>query len=122
MSDDNNKQPPVRLEVPYFMHEPQQHLRSIKWCDGHWADLMFALKDRGMANMIAPNPEELNAKFVRGEADPCWEACNLVNVGALEIFGPNKVCEENNGCPVCAFANITQHAADLMAMKFLEAH
>ena len=112
----------IKLDVPYFMQEPQQHLRAIKWCDGHWAQLMFALKDRGLEDQIAPDADALNEKFLRGELDPCWEACNMINMGALEIFGPDKIIEENDGCPVCAFANIIQHAADLMAQKYGSAH
>ena len=116
------EQPPIKLDVPYFMHEPHQHLRSIKWCEGHWAELMFSLKDRGLSDQIAPDAATLNAKFVQGVMDPAWEACNMINVGALQIFGVPKVLDENSGCPVCAFVNITQHVADLMAMKFLEPH
>ena len=111
-----------KLDVPYFMHKPHEHMRAIKWCDGHWTELMTALRSRGLGDQIAPDAETLNAKFVRGELDPCWEACNMVNIGALEIFGPEKILNENNGCPVCAFANMTQHAADVVAMKQGSAH
>lgn len=118
-----DEQPPsIKLDVPYFMHEPQQHLKAIKWCDGHWAELMFALKDRGLEDQIAGDAEELNQKFVRGELDPCWEACNMINMGALEIFGVDRILGENNGCPVCSFANITPHIADLMARKYGTSH
>lgn len=113
---------PIQLDVPYFMHEPQRHLRSVKWCQDHWGELMFALKDRGLGDQIATDAAELNAKFMRREMDPCWEACNMINIGAFEIFGVNKVLDEFKGCPVCAFASITQHVADLMAMKFMEPH
>ena len=115
-----SKQPPLRLDVPNTIRTPHEVKGSVRWCGGHWADLMFALKSRGLDHLIAGSGEELTAKMQRGEQDPCWEACNLVNIGALEIFGPQKILEENNGCPVCTFANITQHAADLMAQKFLE--
>lgn len=119
---DDNQPPGIKLDVPYFMHEPVEHLRAIKWCDGHWAELMFALRDRGLEDQISPDAETLNQKFVRGELDPCWEACNMINMGALEIFGPNRIIEENNGCPVCSFANITPHIADLMARKYGTSH
>lgn len=115
---DNNQPPNVKLDIPYFMHEPVEHLQCIKWCEGHWAELMFALKDRGLEEQIAEGNEELNAKFAAGEMDPCWEACNMINMGALEIFGPDRIIKENNGCPVCSFANITPHVADLMARKY----
>ena len=115
-------EPPVKLDIPYFVHEPVEHLRAIKWCEGHWAELMFALKDRGLEDQIAPDAETLTAKFVSGDLDPCWEGSNMINMGALEIFGPGKVVEENNGCPVCAFANIVQHVADLMAAKYGSSH
>jgi hypothetical protein len=108
----------IKLDVPYFMHEPVQHLKAIKWCDGHWAELMFALRERGLGDQIAEDTEALNEKFVRGELDPCWEGCNMINMGALEIFGPDKIIEENAGCPVCAFANIVRHVGDLMARKY----
>ena len=115
-------EPPVKLDVPYFMQEPQQHLRAIKWCDGHWADLMFALKDRGLDDQIAATAEELNDKFINGELDPCWEACNMINMGGLECFGPNKLIEEYGGCPVCAFSNIVDHVCDRMAQKHGSSH
>lgn len=97
--------------------EPQKAPRSIKWCTGHWAELMHALNERGLGGKIAPSSEELNQKLIQGIPDPCWDACTMINVGAFEIFGPEKVLEENNGCPVCAFSNIVQHAADVMAIQ-----
>lgn len=118
----DEKQPPIKLDVPYFVHEPVDHLRAIKWCEGHWAELIFALKDRGLEKQIAEDAEALNQKFMRGELDPCWEACNMINMGALECFGPDKVIEEHNGCPVCAFTNMITHISDLMALKYGSAH
>lgn len=112
----------IKLDIPYFMHEPVEHLKAIKWCDGHWAELMFALKERGLEDQIAEDAETLNQKFVRGELDPCWEGSNMINMGALEIFGPDRIIEENDGCPVCAFANIVPHVGDLMARKYGSAH
>ena len=79
---------------------------------------MFALKDRGLEKHIAADAEELNAKFRDGKLDPCWEASNTINVGALEIFGPDRIIEENNGCPVCAFANIIEYMSDAMSRKY----
>lgn len=108
----------ILLDVPTMEVPEGCDLKRIRWCDGHWADLMFALKDRGLEDQIAETSEELNAKFAAGDLDPCWEACNMINMGALEIFGPDRVIEENAGCPVCAFANIVQHAADLMHTKY----
>lgn len=98
--------------------EALAQLRTIRWCDGHWAELMFTLRDRGLEDQIAADADELNAKFQTGELDPCWEGSNIINVGALEIFGPEKIVEENAGCPVCAFANIVRHVGDLMARKY----
>ena len=69
------EQPPVKLDIPYFVHEPTEHLRS-----------------------------------------------NMINMGALECFGPDKVIGENAGCPVCAFANMVQHICDLMAAKYGSSH
>ena len=108
----------ILLDVPAMSLPESGDLKRIAWCAGHWAELMLALKDRGLDDQIAETPEELNAKFAAGELDPCWEACNMLNMGALEIFGPDRVVEENAGCPVCAFANIVQHAADLMHGKY----
>ena len=110
------------LDVPIMELPESCDLKRIKWCEGHWAELMFALKDRGLDDQIAATAEELNAKFVNGDLDPCWEACNMINLGALEIFGPDKITEENAGCPVCAFANIVQHAGDLMHAKYGSTH
>jgi hypothetical protein len=109
----------VMLDVPTDIEIPEAGvLRQIRWCEGHWAELLNALRDRGLQEQIAGSIEELNEKFREGDLDPCWEACNMINMGALEIFGPDRVVEENAGCPVCAFANITQHAADLMHGKY----
>ena len=115
-------QPPVKLDVPYFLHDPVEHMRAIKWCEGHWTELITALRSRGLESQIAESAEALNQKFLKGELDPCWEATNMINMGALEIFGPDKIIEENDGCPVCAFANIIQHVGDLMAQKYGSAH
>ncbi len=115
-------QPPIKLDVPYFIHQPQKHLRAIKWCETHWAELMFALRDRGLSNHIAPDAKTLNEKFARGEMDPCWEACNMVNIGAFECFGAPKIIDDNGGCPVCAFANIIQHVTGIVALKYGEVH
>lgn len=108
----------ILLDIPTTVLPEGSDLKRIKWCDGHWSELMFALKDRGIDDQIAETAEQLNAKFAAGELDPCWEACNMINMGALEIFGPDKIVEENAGCPVCAFANIVQHAGDLMHAKY----
>lgn len=90
----------ILLDLPATTLPETSELRSIKWCDGHWSELMFALKDRGIDDQIAETAEQLNAKFASGELDPCWEAANMINMGALEIFGPDKIVEENAGCPV----------------------
>ena len=96
---------------------PQEEPLRIKWCDGHWADLIFALKDRGLGEEIAETPEELNESLINGKGDPCWDAASYINMGAVEIFGAEKVVKQYGGCPVCAFANIVQHAADIAKNK-----
>ena len=106
------------VEVITAEPEEIQELRAIQWCDGHWAELMFTLRDRGLGDQIAEDADELNQKFVEGKLDPCWEGSNIINMGALEIFGPDKIVGENNGCPVCAFANIVRQVGDLMACKY----
>ncbi|KPL28068.1 MAG: hypothetical protein AMJ72_05340 [Acidithiobacillales bacterium SM1_46] len=109
----------VILDVPTDIEVPEAAtLKRIHWCDGHWAELLKALRERGLEDQISGSAEELNAKFIAGDLDPCWEACNMLNMGALEIFGPERVIDENAGCPVCAFANIIQHAADIMHGKY----
>ncbi len=104
--------------------EPESfgQMKAIKWCAGHWAELMFSLAEHGLDDQIAQDAEELTQKFVQGKLDPCWEACNMINMGALEIFGPDRIIEENAGCPVCAFANIVPHVGDLMARKYGTSH
>ncbi len=111
--------PNVTIDTPQIIvTEPVNNQRVIKWCDGHWSEMMFALRDRGLGADIAQDADALNEKFMKGESDPCWDAAQRVNMGAFDIFGPDKIVKENNGCPVCAFANIVQHAADLTAIHY----
>lgn len=117
-----DKPEPLTLEIPYFVGNPPTSLRAITWCPGHWAELMFALRDRGLGGQIAPNAEALNRKFIRGESDPCWEACNSINVGALEIFGPDRILNDHKGCPVCAFTQMINFIADGVMMRFGSKH
>jgi len=112
----------VKLDIPFAMGVKLEQAPTIQWCDGHWAEYMFALKDRGLEDQIAGDAEELNAKFISGDMDPCWEGMNMINLGALECFGPDKILDENAGCPVCAFANIIRHVGDLMATKYGSTH
>ena len=113
----------ITLDIPTrITPEEVSRVRTIKWCEGHWAELMFALKDRGLGDQIAGSPEELNEKLIQGAGDPCWDACNMINMGAMDIFGVDKIIGENNGCPVCTFANMVQHAADIVAQKFGSIH
>ncbi len=110
--------------VDTICSEPESfgQMKAIKWCEGHWAELMFSLREHGLEDQIAEDAEALTQKFVQGKLDPCWEACNMINMGALEIFGPDRIIEENAGCPVCAFANIVPHVGDLMARKYGTSH
>ena len=86
----------ITLDLPtQLIPEEVPQARMIKWCEGHWAELMFALKDRGLADQIAQSHEELNEKLIQGAGDPCWDACNMVNMGAMEIFGADKIVTEN---------------------------
>ena len=57
-------QPPVKLDVPYFLHDPVEHMRAIKWCEGHWTELITALRSRGLESQIAESAEALNQKFL----------------------------------------------------------
>lgn len=111
--------PNVTIDTPQIIvPETIKHERVIKWCAGHWSEMMFALRDRGLGADIAQDADALNEKFMKGESDPCWDATQRINMGAFDIFGPDKIVTENNGCPVCAFANIVQHAADLTAINY----
>lgn len=114
---------PVNIEIPQPPLDPAiEGTHPIQWCEGHWAELLTALRARGLDDLISGSPEELTQKLAAGEMDPCWEACNLINMGALECFGPETVVGANAGCPVCAFANIVQHMSDLMAVKYRRAN
>ena len=110
------------VDVSSVEPEEVEHLKAIKWCDGHWAEMIFSLRERGLEDQIAEDADELTQKFIRGELDPCWEGSNMINMGALEIFGPDRIIEENAGCPVCAFANIIPHVSDLMVRKYGTSH
>ena len=48
--------------------------------------------------------------------------CSMINVGAFEIFGAEKIINEYDGCPACAFAHMAEHAADLVTQKFGSTH
>lgn len=96
---------------------PEEPQRKITWCQGHWAELYRAFETRGFADQISQSQEELDGKFQRGEMDPLWEACQMVNVGAIELFGIDFIVEENAGCPLCAFANMAQYVADVVTSK-----
>jgi len=109
----------INIDIPQPPLDPAiDGTHAISWCDGHWRELLGALRERGLDDLISVTVEELNQKLSAGEMDPCWEACNLINMGALECFGPDAVVGANSGCPVCAFANIIQHMSDVMAMKY----
>lgn len=112
----------IKIDVPVIETEPLEHLRTIHWCEGHWAELVTSLRERGLEDQISQDAEELNQKFAEGKLDPCWEATNTINMGALEIFGPEKIVDENAGCPVCAFANMIRHVSDLVALRHGSSH
>ena len=57
-------QPPVKLDVPYFLHDPVEHMRAIKWCEGHWTELITALRSRGLESQIAESAEAI--RYGRG--------------------------------------------------------
>lgn len=101
-------------ETPPELPTPQN---TITWCKGHWAQLMFALQDRGLSSQISDSDEALTAKFIAGERDPCYEAFNRINVAALEVFGIDKIINQFHGCPACAFANIIDHVADIVRIE-----
>ena len=121
MTDEQH--PMVKLDIPYFMEgdaTPQPSIRAIEWCESHWGKLLSGLHARGLGRLISGSAEELTEKLQMGDTDPCWEACNMVNMAAMQIFGPNKIIDEHGGCPACAFTHVTDHVADIMARQFLE--
>lgn len=101
---------------------PEVPNAQIKWCDGHWANLMFALKDQGLDQFVSPNKEILGQRLAEGLGDPCWQAFTNVNMAALQVFGPQKITERFHGCPVCAFSAIAEHAAESIAPSYLRKH
>ena len=117
-----DKSPTIHLNLQEYQAPTEYRPGIIKWCEKHWAHLMFALKDRGMDGLIAEDDEALSRKLAQGEGDPCWEAFTAVNVGAMSIFGPEKIIEEYGGCPCCAFADMAVHAADLVTLRYKEPH
>ena len=112
----------LQIDIPYFVDEPQRHVHVIKWCPKHWADLMHALNERGFGNQIAPDADALTEKFLLGEYDPCWDACNRINTGAMQLFGPQKVSQEHKGCPICAFNHIVDHVTDMIVIEHGSSH
>lgn len=117
-----NKSPTIHFDVPEYMPITEYRQGVIKWCDMHWADLMFALKDRGLGEFIAPDDETLSRKLASGEGDPCWEVFTNVNISAMNVFGAAKIVDGYGGCSACAFAKIAEHAADLVTPKYKEPH
>ena len=116
------KQTPIVLDLNDESRHTTQRPQLLKWCDGHWASLMESLRTRGLDEHISKTQDELNERLARGDMDPCFEAFSIVNTGAFQIFGAEKVVKGNNGCPACAFANIVDHAADLMLTKHGDPH
>lgn len=112
----------IQIDVPEHVPITEYRRETIKWCQDHWSELMYALQDRGLGDEIAQSDEVLNAKLAEGKGDPCWDAFSAVNVGAMQIFGPAKIVEEYGGCPACAFKNVVQHAADLVTPKYRSPH
>lgn len=113
---------PILLDLTTPLPEAAHRPRTIRWCDGHWAQLMFALKDRGLEDRIAPDPETLRQKFLDGELDVHWEAFTVINMHGFNIFGPDRIVDRNAGCPVCAFANMIEHVADEVSAKLRGTH
>ncbi len=117
-----NEDSAVTIEVPEYAPLEGYQSNVIKWCDLHWADLMFALKDRGLSEFISPDTETLNMKLAMGDGDPCWESFTRINSAALQIFGPSKLVNEYGGCSICAFSRMVEHVADLVTPKYKDSH
>ena len=89
----------IKLDIPVFINEPQQHLQSIKWCEGHWTELMKALYAHGLEDRISASAEELTAKFLREEIDPCGTGLSGKALGVLSktSAGFLKLCGLRHG-------------------------
>lgn len=112
---------PTKPNLPESLEQAitRGEVAEIKYCDKHWAELMFALIDRNLADQITSDPEKLRAKLDAGKMDPALEASSGITTTALQIFGPFPILEQQ-GCPVCCFQNIINHVADNMQAKYTE--
>lgn len=81
---------------------------------------MYGLQDRGLGALISPSRKLLHEKFEKGELDPCYESTMAINIAALQFFTPQLLLSKYDGCPICAFSDITNHVCDRMTEKFTE--
>jgi len=109
-----------RLQKESTSETPMVKPLQIDWCRDHWAALMYGLQDRGLGALISPSRELLHEKFDKGELDPCYESTMALNIAALQFFTPQILLDKYQGCPICAFNDITNHVCDRMAEKFTE--
>ena len=100
--------------------QPEIQGLQIRWCDQHWANLMFAIKDQGLDQFVAPNKELLGQRLADGLDDPCWAAFMNVNMAAIQVFSIKKIIENYNGCSCCAFAHVAEHTVENLASQFIE--
>ena len=94
---------------------------QIKYCQGHYDELILALLDRQLEPHISATPEELSEKLQAGKMDAGLEASSAITTGAISLFGPEALLA-NEGCPVCAFHNVIIHVADHLAVKYLRSN
>jgi len=92
---------------------------QIKYCQAHYDELIEALVERQLTPDLSRNSEELIEKLLDGKMDAGLEASTAITSGALSLFGPEAILNQD-GCPICTFKNIITHVADHMAVKYRE--
>lgn len=92
---------------------------QIKYCQDHYDELIAALVERQLSPDLSRSSEELIEKLLDGKMDAGLEASTAITSGALSLFGPEAILNQD-GCPICTFQNIIIHVADHMAVKYRE--
>ena len=64
----------VLLDIPAMSLPEAGDLKCIKWCEGHWAELMFALKDRGLDDQLPQQPMTSSLTSVNFSTEPSWSS------------------------------------------------
>ena len=83
--------------------------REVKYCNDHWAQFIWALRDRQLQEIMENLDGQPEAPHIEGST--------ILTLAALQFFGAQTIFEQHGGCPACAFENIIDHVADSMAVK-----